>query len=81
MTATQETFIVTSAESATSHEDWLCLMQCKMTALLREPRLLIELIWRESARQVTRAQDQASVPYDSSAEAFKIFEELGLYQR
>ncbi|RYX80868.1 hypothetical protein EON83_26645 [bacterium] len=73
MTVTQEIMLIRTSEAASTHEDWLSLMRVTMEALLREPRLLAELIWGEAARQAARHQCK----YPTSSEALKIFDELG----
>jgi hypothetical protein len=78
MTAAQANFLVRSSDSAPSHEDWLSLMRLGMATLLGEPRLLTELIWGEASRQAARHQSRARASRGTSAEAVKIFDELGL---
>ncbi|RYF42317.1 MAG: hypothetical protein EOO38_19840 [Cytophagaceae bacterium] len=81
MTATQANSIVRTSDSASSHEDWLCVMRGGMATLLGEPRLLTELIWGEASRQVARRQSRVRASRGTSAEAIKIFDELGQKSR
>ncbi len=75
MTATQEILLVRTSEAAPTHEDWLSVMRVVIPTLLKEPRLLAELIWGEASREAARHHDKFC---GTSAEACKIFDELGM---